>query len=376
LIIGASGGDLGARGWVGAFDLNTKKMDWRWFPVPRPGEPGSETWLDKEHTAWESGGGAIWGTGAYDPRSNLLYWGTGNPNKANDAEGRPGDDLYTDSTVALDAATGRLAWYFQYTPNDPFDFDEVGSQMLVQVGVDGQRRQALSHFGRDGFYYTLDARSGRFVAGDPYVTQLNWSHGLNPRTGKPIEYVPGRAVQVYDAEPIRGQAAVKVCPEERGGVNYWPPAYSPITGLVYAGTWEGCDTISVHPDEIMGGEWDDPARIGGSVVAVNPNNARVQSRYVSDSPNCAGAVATAGRIVVTAFRDGTFEVLDDETLRPLYTMHVGTFIGAPPIVYSVNGKEFIAIITGGGLPPSLVGPYANKESFSIQSVPVLLVFSL
>ena len=376
LIIGASGGDLGARGWVGAFDLTTRKMLWRWFPVPRPGEEGSRTWADGDDQAWKTGGGAIWGTGAYDPQNNWLIWGTGNPNKANDSAARPGDNLFTDSTVALDADTGKLIWYFQYTPNDPFDFDEVGSQMLVTATIDGKPRKVLSHFGRNGFHYTLDAQSGKFLKGAAYITKLNWTRGLDPRTGKPLEYKAGQPVQIYAVQPQRDQGAVEVCPEQHGGANYWPPAYSAITHLVYAGTWEGCHTVTVKPDEIMGGAINNRERVTGSLVALDPADAEVQARRQSDSPNCAGAVATAGRIVVTAFRDGMFEVLDDQALKPLYKMNVGTYLGAPPIVYAVNGKEYIAIVTGGGLSPRLIGPRANKESYTIESVPMLLVFSL
>lgn len=375
LIIAASGGDFGARGWLAAFDLDTKKIAWRWYPVPAPGQPGSETWKDGRD-AWKTGGGGIWATGAYDAQSNRLIWGTGNPNKANDSAGRPGDNLFTESTVALGADDGRLIWYFQYTPNDPFDFDEVGAQMLLNLSIDGKPRPVLSHFGRNGFYYTLDEQSGRFLKGGPYVGKVTWSRGLDTRTGKPLEYQRGLPVQVYAAQPQRDRGPIDVCPEQRGGVNYWPPAYSAITKLVYAGTWEGCHTITVTPDKHMGGFITNHEHVSGSLVAVDPATARVMSRRSSESPNCAGATATAGRLVITAFRDGIFEVLDDESLQPLYSMHVGTYVGAPPTVYAVNGKEYIAILTGGGLSPRLIGPNANKESYSIESVPMLLVFSL
>ena len=375
LIVGASGGDFGARCWIAAFDLKTRKIAWRWYVVPKPGEPGSETWKDDTEN-WKKGGGAIWTTGAYDPATNLLFWGTGNPNKANDSAGRKGDNLYTDSTVALDADTGKLKWHFQYTPNDPFDFDEVGSQMLVETVIDGKPTKVLSHFGRNGFYYNLDQKTGRFLSGSAYTEQLNWSRGLDPKTGKPLEYDPSKDIQTYAVQPQRDQGAVHVCPEQRGGVNYWPPAYSPLTKLTYAGTWEGCHELTVQPEKFMGGTITDKARVTGSVTAVNPSTAQVALRRLSSYPNTAGAVTTGGHLVVTAFQDGTIEVLDDETLKPLYSFNVGTFIGAPPVVYAVGGKQYIAIITGGGLAPSLIGPYANKESFVLESVPTLLVFSL
>lgn len=375
LIVGASGGDFGARAWLGAFDIATRKMAWRWYAIPAPGEPGSETWKDGAD-GWKKGGGAIWATGAYDPATNRLFWGTGNPNKANDSAGRQGDNLFTNSTVSLDADSGKMLWYFQYTPNDPYDYDEVGSQTLIDTVIDGKPRKVLSHFGRNGFFYTLDAETGRFLAGDKYVEQLNWSKGLNPRTGKPVEYNPKRLVQRYAVQPEREKGPAHVCPEQRGGVNYWPPAYSPRSKLAYAGTWEGCHDITVDVAQRMGGGIQDRERVTGALTAVDPARAKVMNRFQSDFPNGAGAAATAGGIVVTAFNDGTIQVLDDETLKPLYSFSTGTFIGAPPVTYSVDGKQYIAIVTGGGLPPSLIGPYANKESYVIQSVPTLLVFSL
>jgi alcohol dehydrogenase (cytochrome c) len=374
LIIGATGGDMGARGWIGAFDLDKRDIAWRWYATPAPGEPGSETWpagLDGGNK-----GGAIWATGAYDPAANRIYWGTGNPRKANDSAGRKGDNLFTDSTVALDADTGRLEWYFQYTPNDPFDYDEVGSQTLIPLKQKGGIHNILSHFGRNGFYYTLDAGSGRFIKGEQYVRALNWTKGLDPRTGKPLEYDRRKQGQSYAVQPERDKGAVHVCPEQRGGVNFWPPAYSPLSGLTYAGTWEGCHDVTVNPGKFMGGSIQDRDRVTGSLTAVDPATASVTKRHLSDYPNTSGVTVTAGRIVVTAFEDGTIEVLNDETLDPLYRFNVGTFIGAPPMVYAVDGKEYIAVITGGGLPPSQIGPYANDESYSLQSIPALLVFSL
>lgn len=375
LIIWASGGDFGLRGWLGAFDLDKYAMAWRWYTVPAAGEPGNETWKDGAES-WKKGGGSIWATGAYDPGSNLLYWGTGNPNKANDPAGRKGDNLYTGSTVALDAGTGALAWYFQYTPNDPYDYDEVGSQSLIDVVRQGKPLKLLSHFGRNGFYYTLDARTGRFQGGTQFVRQLNWTTGLNPKTGKPLEYDQRRDLQHYAVEPERGKPPVHVCPEQRGGVNYWPPSYSPLSKLNYAGTWEGCHEISVNPDKFMGGAIRDSERVTGSLTAVEPSTVRLAGRRLSEYPNSSGVTSTGGQIVITAFNDGTIQVLDDHTLAPLFQYNVGTFIGAPPMVYAVGGKEYIALITGGGLSPSVIGPYSNKESFTIQSVPMLVVFSL
>ena len=152
--------------------------------IPKPGDPGSETWKDKNN-AWKTGGGGIWQTGSYDPATRLTIWGTGNPVPQYDPQSRPGDNLYTDSAVALNIDTGKLAWYFQYTPNDSWDYDEVGVHMLYDTIINGQTRKVVSHFGRNGFFYSLDRTNGRFIKGAQYVNDLNWTKGLDPETGKP-----------------------------------------------------------------------------------------------------------------------------------------------------------------------------------------------
>jgi len=375
-IVAASGGDYGGRGWVGAFDLVNRKMLWRWYPVPAPGEPGHETW--PEGDGWKSGGGAMWMTGAYDPATNRLIWGTGNPAPMFDRAARPGDNLYTNSSVALDADTGKLAWYFQYTPNDAFDYDEVGAHMLLTATIGGQSRQVLSHWGRNGFYYNLDAKTGQFLNAGQYATRLTWTRGLDPKTGKPVEYDPAKKLQTYNPEtdPKRGEAPVTACPESHGGVNYWPPAYSPLTRLTYAGTIEGCFELTVAPDMLNGGSVHIVQPVTGSLTSLDPATATVKDRFASDAPNWSGAVATAGHLVFTAFLDGTVIALDDRTLKPLYSFHTGTYIAAPPIVYAVNGREYVAILGGGPASPRIQGPKAKIDLSSIEPTPMLFVFSL
>ena len=157
--------------------------------VPEPGEPGSETWKDG-HNAWKTGGGGIWQTGSYDPESNLYIFGTGNPYPIYDAEFRPGDNLYTDSVVALDVATGERAWHFQYTPNDSWDYDEVGIHMLYDITIDGRLRKIVAHYARNGFFYTIDRTNGAFIKAEQYVNDLTWTKGLDPVTGRPLDYDP------------------------------------------------------------------------------------------------------------------------------------------------------------------------------------------
>ena len=176
-------GDGGTRGWVAALDVNTGKELWRWYVVPKPGDPGSETWKD-DHNAWKTGGGGIWQTGSYDAAQNLYIVGTGNPFPIYDPQFRPGDNLYTNSVVALDVATGKLAWYFQYTPNDSWDYDETGAFLLYDTTIDRAQRKVVGHFARNGFFYSIDRTNGRFIKAEKYVNDLNWTKGINPETGQ------------------------------------------------------------------------------------------------------------------------------------------------------------------------------------------------
>ena len=172
VIIANGAGDAGTRGWVAALEARTGKELWRWYVIPKPGDPGSETWKDKNNS-WKTGGGGIWQTGSYDPATRLTIWGTGNPVPQYDPQARPGDNLYTDAAVALNIDTGKLAWHFQYTPNDSWDYDEVGVHMLYDTTIGGQTRKVVSHFGRNGFFYSLDRTNGKFIKAAQYVNDLN-----------------------------------------------------------------------------------------------------------------------------------------------------------------------------------------------------------
>jgi hypothetical protein len=198
---------------LAAIDAKTGNVLWRLYSIPAPGEPGHETWAD-DHEAWKTGGGAFWYTGAYDPATNLLYYGVGQPTPMFDPEYRPGDNLYTNSTLAINADTGKIVWYFQYTPNEMYDYDEVGSQMIYDVTINGEPRKVLGHFGRNGFYYTLDRTNGSFISAAQYVKNLHWTKGIDPKTGKPVEYDPARKLQQYAVASNRTTGEVDVCPTQ------------------------------------------------------------------------------------------------------------------------------------------------------------------
>jgi alcohol dehydrogenase (cytochrome c) len=353
IIIGASGGDRGLRDWIASLDAKTGNVQWKTYSIPAPGEPGSETWKDKNN-AWQSGGGAFYVTGSFDPASNLTYWGTGNPVPGYDAARRPGDNLYTSSVLALDAGSGKMSWYFQYTPNDNRDYDETGSHILIDTKVNGEDRKIVSHAGRNGFEYIFDRGNGQFLKATQHVDQVTWTKGIDPKTGKPVEYDAGKDFQLYAEGPNVNDDKVtrRVCPDTAGGTNYWPASYSQKTKLIYIPALESCSAVT--PDFAMhvkgnfaGGTT--AGTTGGnssSIAALDPATGELKMRKTFAYPNFAGVLSTAGGIVVTALLDGTIVALDDQTLEELWSVNVGTGFNAPPMTYAVDGKQYIAIASG------------------------------
>ncbi len=352
LIVGSSGGDQGVRNWVAALDPKTGDVTWKTFAIPAPGEPGSETWKDKNN-AWQTGGGAFYVTGSYDPSTNLTYWGSGNPVPGYDAHYRPGDNLYTSSALAFDAATGKIAWWHQYTPNDNRDYDETGTHILIDTKVNGEDRKVVSHAGRNGFNYTFDRGNGQFIRAVQYVKQVTWTKGIDPKTGKPVEYDPTKDFQVYaEGDKVNDDKATRrVCPDVAGGNNYWPASYSQKTRLLYIPTLEGCANVTPNyaahvKGSYTGGSNLNTDRPTSSVVAVDPATSEVKMRKELPYPNFAGVLSTAGGIVVTALLDGTILAFDDQTMEELWRVNVGTGFNAPPMTYAVDGKQYIAIASG------------------------------
>jgi alcohol dehydrogenase (cytochrome c) len=359
ILIGASGGDNGVRDWLAGLDPKTGDTKWKTFMVPAPGEPGSETWKDKAE-AWRTGGGALYVTGSYDPQTNLTYWGTGNPAPRYDSAYRPGDNLFTESTVAFDSATGKMAWYFQYTANDNRDYDASGSQIIIDGKVNGEDRKLIAHADRDGFNYTIDRLNGQFLNAVQYGAKVTWTKGIDPKSGKPLDYDPSKDVQTYAHDWKGGTDVVKnACPDVHGGTNFWPHAYSPNTKLLYIAGNEGCANITPDPTahvrgKFGGGGYVNDARITSALTAVDPMSGELKMRKDFPYADHAGVLATAGGIVVTALLDGTIMAFDDQTLQELWRINVGTGFVAPPMTYAVDGKQYIAIASG-------IGPVAKAK---------------
>ena len=347
------------RGWIAALDAKTGNELWRWYVVPKPGDPGSETWKDKNN-AWKTGGGGMWQTGSYDPVNKLTIWGTGNPVPMYDPQSRPGDNLYTNSVVAVDVNTGKLQWYYQYLPNDSWDYDEIGIQMLYDVNIGGEPRKVIGHFGRNGFFYTLDRANGSFIKGAQYVNDLNWTKGLDPKTGKPIEYDPKLDVQTYqpEARALRGDPMKRACPTWHGGVAHQPTAYNPVKQIAYGVGTEGCFSQNGAEFKFKGPDGGLDAKGSqkrnftsdlyyGAITAYDVANQKVLAKTVTDIEIRSGATATAGGVVFSALQDGWVVAYDDENLHELWRFNVGTPLKGAPVVFAIGPKEYLAVQTSG-----------------------------
>jgi alcohol dehydrogenase (cytochrome c) len=343
------------RGWLAALDARTGNELWRWYAVPKPGDPGSETWKDKNN-AWKTGGGGIWQTGSYDPATRLTIWGTGNPVPDYDPQARPGDNLYTNSAVALDIDTGKLVWYHQYLPNDSWDYDEVGIHLLYDTRINGEMRKVVGHFARNGFFYSLDRVNGSFVGGSQYVNDLNWTKGLDPKTGKPLEYDPSLDVQKYvpEARALRGDGMKRTCPTWHGGVAYQPTAYNPVKQIAYGVGAEGCFSGNGVKFAFKGPEGGrDPQHSErrtftsdlyyGAISAYDTVNHKMMAKTVTPIEIRSGVTATAGGIVFSALQDGWVVAYDDEKLQELWRFNVGTPLKGTPVTYAIGPKQYVAV---------------------------------
>ncbi len=341
VVTGIAGGEWGIRGYVDAYDATSGAHRWRFYTVPAKGERGVETWGGE---SYKNGGGSTWVTGTYDPELNLIYWGVGNPGPDMDGDDRRGDNLYTCSLVALDADTGKLKWYFQFTPHDVHDWDAVADPVLMDVMIHGRKVRAVGQADRNGFYYALDRTNGTLLAAKAY-TKINWTDGMGP---------DGRPILIADREPTAG--GTLVCPGLSGGHNWEPTAYSPQTGLYYFGSTDGCEIFDKRKQEFVegqryqAGESRRPPKElnSGSVIAVDPATGETKWRYemLRRSP---GLLATAGGLIFTGDTEGYLIALDARTGKVLWHFRTGAMIKAPPISYSVRGKQYIAIVAGPNL---------------------------
>jgi alcohol dehydrogenase (cytochrome c) len=381
IIVGASGGDNGVRDYVAALDAATGKLLWRKFTIPAPGEPGSETWKGTTN-AWQTGGAAVWVTGTYDPATNQTFWGTGNPVPMFDPFYRPGDNLYTNSIISWDPDTGGMNWFFQFTPGDMWDYDEVGTHILIDGEIAGQPRKLITHSARNGFLYTMERASGAIALAKPY-TDVNWTKGIDQKTGRPLEYDPAKDIQTYAgvgnlnaAEPPR-----RVCPSLLGGNNYWPSSFSARTKLLYIPSVSNCSTITIDREKHNrergwnGGQAQTSERWESDLIAADPTTAEIKRSVHLPYSNFSGTLATAGGLVFLALLDGTVAAYDDTTLAELWKINLGSGFSAPPMTFEVNGKQYVAVASG----PSRVARQRlvnTPELKEMRNATVLYVFAL
>ena len=334
VIVGSSGGEYGVRGHLDALDVATGRRVWRRYMVPRPGEPGADTW---EGDAWERGGGTTWITGTYDPELDTLYWGTGNPGPLFDGTPRPRDNLYTSSVVALDPDDGSMKWHYQWTPHDLWDYDGVNENILFDR--DGEK--LLAHFDRNGFLFILDRRTGKLRNVTPFGSKITW--GDIDATGK---------VTVRLTPTEVGQ---EICPGPAGSKEWVHASYSPDTGLLYAPTSETCAEFKlIHQEFKEGmGYWAGEASLkgkpqSGALKAFDPATGREVWAWRSQQPMLASVLSTAGGLVFTGEPSGMFNAYDARNGKLLWHFQTGSGIHSNPVTYAVNGKQYVAVPSGWG----------------------------
>src|SRR5271154_7147894 len=343
IIVGISGGDVGIRGFVDAYDAKTGKRLWRCFTIPAAGEPGSETW-GKDMTG--TGGGGTWGSGSYDPELNLLYWGTGDPAPDYNGANRAGDNLYTNSLLAIDPDTGKMKWYFQFTPHDTHDWDAIQVPVLFDEPIDGKPRKLVGFANRNGFYYVLDRVTGKFITGVPFVKQT-WAKGLD---------ADGRPIPAPNQEPTLG-AGTLVYPSITGGVDWTSPSYSPQTGLFYVSVHEtgayfikGTGKIEPGPPKGIVGGGGIRALAGeqsyGAIRALDATTGKLRWQFKLLAPAWVPVLSTAGGLVFSGTDEGNFFALDAETGKPLWNIEMGHSARSNPISYEVDGKQYIFVTAG------------------------------
>jgi alcohol dehydrogenase (cytochrome c) len=345
VLTGISGAEFGTRGFIDGWDPATGKHLWRTNTIPTPDEPGGDTW---KGDTWKLGGGSSWITGSYDPELNTVYWGIGNPGPFNAAV-RPGDNLYTCSVLALDPKTGKIKWHYQFSPNNPFDYDSVAEMVLADMTVEGKPTKVLMDANRNGFFYVLDRTNGKLLAANPYV-KVNWASGIDMKTGRPIE--------TDVTKDARDGKKVTVYPSLLGGKNWEPMSFNPQTGLAYANTLAFGGHYKAVPAEYKAGDWymgidltdlwDWGTGPRGHLTAIDPLTGKAKWEAPSDIPRFSGVLSTAGGVVFTGQLTGEFEAFDAKDGKKLWQFQTGSGIEGQPVTWQQDGVQYVAVASGYG----------------------------
>jgi alcohol dehydrogenase (cytochrome c) len=343
VVSGVSGGEHGANGFVAAHDQETGREVWRFWTVPKPGEPGSETWQGKD---LEHGGAPTWFTGSYDPALDIVYWPTGNPSKEYNGDDRKGDNLYASSILALDRGTGKLKWYYQFIPHDLWDWDATQTSVLVDTQWRGRPRKLMLHASRNGFFYIFDRVDGTLLLAKPFVKNLTWASGIGS---------DGRPMKLPNQEP--SPAGTKVCPSQDGATNWFSPSFNPATGLYYVQTFEKCSIYTKSEQ----GEWESgKTYLGGSQrTAPDPKPQRIlraidirtgaiawELPQHGPANSWGGTLTTASGLVIVGEDGGALMAVDAVTGKPLWAFPTNQTWKASPMTYMFDGKQYVAVAAG------------------------------
>jgi alcohol dehydrogenase (cytochrome c) len=381
VITGFGGGEYGVRGSLQAFDINTGKLQWQTYTVPAPGEPGSETWKGDSGL---HGGGAAWLVGSYDPKSDTVYWGTSNPGPWNTAVRSTGNgdfgkltNLYTASTLAIDPNNGKIKWHIQTTPADAWDYDGVNEAVLADLKINGSTVPALLKADRNGFFFVANRETGKVLSAEKFI-YTNWAQKWDISTM--------RAVEDPDKRPGPGHPAKDICPNLIGGKNWQPMSYSPQTGLVYIPSNNVCMDWSVGDVSYkrgvfyLGAEFptkDGPGGFLGELVAWDPVNANKVWSIKEDLPFNGGTLTTAGNLVFAGNLHGDFRAINAKTGAILWKKNLGSGIGAGPVTYMVDGKQYVAVVVGRTAAiPAFLGDLGKKMTAAAPEGGSLFVFTV
>lgn len=380
VVTGFGGGEYGVRGALSAYDANTGKQLWSTFTTAGDGDANSDSW---KGDSWKNGGGAAWLIGSYDAKTNTIFYGTSNPSPWNNALRGPDSsdygkstNLYTSSTVAFDADTGKIKWWLQGTPYDAWDFDGVNEAVLTDLKIDGASRPVMMKADRNGFFYVADRTSGKLISAKPFVP-TNWATGIDLATARPIE--------VADKRPRTGHAASDICPNLLGGKNWQPMSFDPNTQLVYIPSNNVCMDMAATEVQYKKGTMylgkEFPAKAGpgnylGELVAWDPVNQRKAWGLKEATPFNGGTLSTGGGLVFAGNNGGLFRALDAKTGEVLWSMNLGSGIGAGPMTFTAGGKQYVAIVVGRTASiPAFLGDL-GKTMLSTPEGGALFVFSL
>ena len=353
LVTGIGGSEFAAPGFIDGWDPDTGEHLWRLHTIPKPGEPGSETW---EGDDWKRGGGGTWLTGSYDAELDLVYWGVANPAPWS-AHRRAGDNLYTNSMLAIKPRTGEMVWYFQFTPNDTGDYDGNNEPLLTELKIGGELRKVLIQANRNGFFYVLDRTNGEFITANAFVEKTTWTAGIDAVTGRP-ERSESVEHMLKTGEPT------EVWPTAFGGKNLAPMSYSKRTGLAYINAINTGWVVTPVDQEFREGvlyfsidfEFVDSSAPTGELKAIDPLSGRIKWSFPTETAMNGGTLVTAGNLVFSGAQTGELYALHAETGEKLWEYRTGSGIVAPPVTYQVGGKQYVAVASGiGGLYAAVSG---------------------